>query len=448
MNINKLLFSEKYFFQKKSDKCLFIFPNIPFWIIAKEGLRDILDFFCNGNTIDSYYKKNNIIDKESHECLLTNLILKKILSPRKSIELEELETKNNKIEHFIFSITNQCNLRCSSCYNSYENEIENELSIDEIKKMVDEVLPFLNYGFSISGGEPFCKKEKLFELLKYLSQKKSNKKIGIVTNGTLITENDAKKLSNIENLTVQVSLDGITSDSHEFNRGEGTFEKTITAISYLKKYNVNVLLGVLLTEKSINEIKQILDYALKLNIQNVRFIEMFWTGLSRDKNMSRPLTNKLIPIYKDLLKENKEYKKLLQKDVVKILLDSLKNPTKRTCCEIKGKSIYIDSDGSVYPCNLLTIESFKYGNIKNNHFSDILKLSTSKNKICKLSVDNFYQCKSCDFKYFCGGGCRGVAYQAYGNINAPLPNCYEKIDSFFSFLWEFAEKDNLYHLLK
>ena len=109
---------------------------------------------------------------------------------------------------------------------------------------------------------------------------------------------------------------------------------------------------------------------------------------------------------------------------------------------------FIDSNGAVYPCNLLVDEKFQLGNITENSFDDIWLNASIKNELACLSVDVFSECKSCEIRYFCGGGCRGIAYNANGDIRSTPPNCHEKKESIFSYLWEFAQDDNLYNILK
>lgn len=377
--------------------------------------------------------------------IIDELYNRKILH---SLSLTGIEKKidSTYVTNFIFGITNSCNLRCKSCYNSYISPLKDEMSINDIYSMIDQILPFLKDGFSISGGEPFTKKNYLFKTIDYIRKKNKIIKIGIVTNGTLINEEDVLKLSKYENLTIQISLDGINKSTHEYNRGENTYEKVINNIKLLRKNNVNVLLGILLTEKSILEIEDILKFALENKISNVRFIEMFWKGKSRSKNLKHISSSELIPIYKKILNKNKEYKYLLQKDSVTLTIKSLINPIKKECCSVKNNSLYIDSNGDIYPCNLLINEKFKYGNIKTDRLKNILE--THKiNEFRKLHVNCFSRCKNCDIKFICGGGCRGTAFEAYSDINAEIPDCNERKQNILNYIWDFGEIDNLYNTL-
>lgn len=118
------------------------------------------------------------------------------------------------------------------------------------------------------------------------------------------------------------------------------------------------------------------------------------------------------------------------------------------CCGIDNRTVYIDSDGSVYPCNLLLDKKYLLGNIRERKFSAIWLHAQIKEELCELSVDQFSKCKECEIRYLCGGGCRGTAFNANKDILSPPPNCYEKKETIYSYLWEFAEQDSIYSLLK
>lgn len=446
--MDKLFYSEEYVIKKKNGQIMYVFPQIPYWMITRKKLEYVLEYFKKGASLECFFEQIVDDNQRRKEKQLLEVLIKKGILKSNTIKEENRKAKGIHIDNFIFGITNQCNLRCKSCYNSYENSLQEELTLDEMKEMVREVLPLLTYGFSISGGEPFCRKNDLIELVEYIAQLAPTTKIGIVTNGTLIDEETAQRLSSIPELTVQVSLDGITKDAHEFNRGRGTFEKALKGISILCKYNINVLLGVLITEKSISEIEDILKFADKHKLMGVRFIEMFWCGKSRSKDLKRPLMSQLLPIYRNILEKDINLAKLLQQDTVKITLESLINIKKKTCCDINGKSLYVDSNGNLYPCNLLVEDAFLYGNIRNKGIFEIIKESDICKELSVLSVDEMCLCKKCELKYFCGGGCRGIAFSAHNNIRAPLPNCQEKKENLYRLMWDFAEEESVYKLLE
>jgi len=51
------------------------------------------------------------------------------------------------------NLTSKCNLRCKHCFGSYSREIDNELNIDEWKKVIDDLIKCQVFYVVLSGGE-------------------------------------------------------------------------------------------------------------------------------------------------------------------------------------------------------------------------------------------------------------------------------------------------------
>jgi len=112
-------------------------------------------------------------------------------------------------------IINVCNLHCEHCYwwlNRKENE---ELTVEQWQKVIDEKFK-KNHVFIITlvGGEPTLRPDVI-----ELFVKQFPKRVSIVTNGTL-------PLKRIENLYFYwISIDG-TKEIHDKIRGKGAWERT------------------------------------------------------------------------------------------------------------------------------------------------------------------------------------------------------------------------------
>lgn len=170
-----------------------------------------------------------------------------------------MESKNpiKESQNFYFQwhITNKCNLRCSHCYQeSYTDQ--SDLSLEELKETADKIFSTMakwqkKGDISITGGEPFLKKE-LFPLLSYLDNSDKISRLDVLCNGILITDEIASKLKKIKKLqNVQISLDGATPEIHDQIRGPGTFEKAMSGIRILVSHNIDV--KVMFTLQQLNK---------------------------------------------------------------------------------------------------------------------------------------------------------------------------------------------------
>lgn len=120
-----------------------------------------------------------------------------------------------------------CNLTCKLCYANVINGKKSQfISKDDILSFVDEFYKFKNKRFKIywcGTGEIFLHKDfpQIINTINHKYKDKINHTV--MTNGTIDRFKEFDKLNNIE---FYVSIDG-PKESHEWNRGLGTYEKSI-----------------------------------------------------------------------------------------------------------------------------------------------------------------------------------------------------------------------------
>src|SRR3990172_3765968 len=109
-------------------------------------------------------------------------------------------------------ITNLCNLRCKHCYQDDFSK-DGDLDWAGLQKISDSVLTTMREWdrtacINLTGGEPFLKRE-LFPLLTKLDQDPGISELGIITNGTFLDRETAKKLAVFPKLRkLKISVDG------------------------------------------------------------------------------------------------------------------------------------------------------------------------------------------------------------------------------------------------
>lgn len=90
------------------------------------------------------------------------------------------------IDKVFFDITKLCNANCVYCFTNSSNSlplIEEELSKDLIRLLVDDLITIGVKELSIGGGEPFLK--DVCDLIKYID---GRLKVSITTNGTIVND--------------------------------------------------------------------------------------------------------------------------------------------------------------------------------------------------------------------------------------------------------------------
>lgn len=160
--------------------------------------------------------------KDNLECTL-----EKINSICEKEELVKKQPpKETKYRQLIISCAEECNLKCRYCFADKGHYNQNEHRIMEYKDYVKllDFIKSLDYGIRsicLFGGEPLLgfKSVKMFisHLKEYYKKKGYDMpKLGIVTNGTLITKEIADFFDE-NNFTVSISIDG-DKEHNDLNR--------------------------------------------------------------------------------------------------------------------------------------------------------------------------------------------------------------------------------------
>jgi MoaA/NifB/PqqE/SkfB family radical SAM enzyme len=142
-----------------------------------------------------------------------------------------------------------CNLWCTYCVaESNPKTPRRSLSVETVRRLVDEAEPLGFERLFFTGGEPFILND-IYDMLAYSS---SRFKTTILTNAMLLRGKRLQRLRAIanDNLSVQVSLDGDRPETHDAFRGAGTWVKTVEGIRLLQSNSFHVCVST--TETSAN----------------------------------------------------------------------------------------------------------------------------------------------------------------------------------------------------
>ena len=136
-----------------------------------------------------------------------------------------------------WEVTRRCNLSCIHCRSASGMDstegcftrTEQALSvIDQISDYCQPVLVF-------TGGEPLLRPD-LFTLTRHAADR--GLRVGLATNGTLVTEEICERMKNSGVRIVSLSLDGASAEVHDdFRRQPGAFESTLHAAEFFRKHN-------------------------------------------------------------------------------------------------------------------------------------------------------------------------------------------------------------------
>ena len=127
----------------------------------------------------------------------------------------------------LFDPTSACNMHCVGCW-AGEYGHKNNLSFEDMDKIVTQGKELGVYMYIYTGGEPLVRKKDLIRLC----EKHDDCVFLCFTNATLIDEDFVNEMLRVKNFIPAISLEGdeVSTDSR---RGKGTYQKVVRAMKLL-----------------------------------------------------------------------------------------------------------------------------------------------------------------------------------------------------------------------
>lgn len=305
--------------------------------------------------------------------------------------------------HLSIVVTNQCNLRCSYCYE--QSKTAKRIRIDKAKSIVAQYLNSPEYDeveIDFFGGEPFLEFQTIKEVCEWVwSQDWKNKYIFFATsNGTLIHGEISEWLrEHKDRFWVSLSLDG-TKESHDKNRCS-SFDRI--DLDFFRECWPRQTVKMTISKETAPELYRDITYihSLGFPITGTNFAE----GLDwKDENLVQTVFKQL-----ELLAEF--YIKNPQYEVVPLLNMAIYK------CEAKERNKWcgcgetmaaFDTDGKIYPCTFFTPMTFSKEQLK---ALEGINYSDAELFIDNECFDNCYLSPVCNC-------CYGANYLTTGKINS------------------------------
>lgn len=339
-----------------------------------------------------------------------------------------------------WNCTKTCNLKCKHCYASSDNKRYNdELTLSDSKRFIDDLKTFNVPALLFSGGEPLMKKD-ILNILNYANKK--NIRSTLSTNGTLLDKDICRFLKKINLGYVGISLDGIGTSHDEFRGVKGAFDSSLKGIRNCMEVNQKVGLRFTITKSNYKDLKDIFYLIKEEHIPRVCFYHLAYSGRGSkmtNEDISKEETrqaldliiNKSIefgPNVEILTVDNHAdavytYLKTLEKfkDKSENVLKLLKtNGGNRSGMAFANVDFY----GNVHPDQFTW--QYTFGNVKKENFSSIWKNSNHeilkglRNRKTLLKG----KCSTCKWLNVCNGNFRTRAEAVYNDFWAEDPACY------------------------
>ena len=316
-----------------------------------------------------------------------------------------------------WELTYACNLECIHCLSSSGRRDPRELSTEQAKQVLDELAALQVFYINIGGGEPMVRRD-FFEIVEYSVAKGIGVKFS--TNGAYIDKDKAKRLTDMDYLDIQISLDGADAATNDVVRGVGSYDTARRAMDNLASAGFGSFkISVVVTRQNVSQLdsfKALADsYGAQLRITRLRPAGRgahTWHQLHPTNAQQRDIYNWLSAHGENVLTGDSFF----HLNALGPALPGL------NMCGAGRVVCLIDPIGDVYACPFVIHDEFKAGNVLDaGGFTRVWRESD-------LFIDlrqpqSAGACASCGAYDECQGGCMAAKFFTGLPLDGPDPEC-------------------------
>ena len=335
----------------------------------------------------------------------------------------------------VLEMTYNCNHKCVFCSVPWESPEHNyeklpELTVEEWKECIDELVSCGVRTVAFSGGEPllkagleniidYAKSKKVKEPIfngseEFIGFREKELEISIISNAELINERWIKLFKRY-NTVINVSLPGITA--FEELTGGGNYRKPLSAIRELSHAGLNVVVSICVTKRNLFELFETISLGF-LNGSKQLLLNRFLPG-GRGLNCTGLCLSKgeiisMLDTAEQVCLEANTFGSIgteLPKCIIKKEYQMI---NVGTMCSGGVDFFAVDPSGNIRPCNHSPVRLGDFRDI-----SSAIKTGYWQKFKCKDFLPK--DCSGCMFSLQCDGGCREAAHIVGGNINSNDP---------------------------
>lgn len=303
-----------------------------------------------------------------------------------------------------FELTFSCNHNCFFCYNEMGGRTTGELSLEEIKSILDQLSAVGVYSINFNGGEPLLRKD-FFEIAQYAHSLGFD--LHLNSNGTLIGDQEAIEIAKYFP-SVCVSVLSSYPKKHDRLTGSiGAYDEVSRGINNLLEQNVKVEINVCTFKDNYRELY---DIAKSFSRDGVHVFCVTRYILSSQEESDRLLGEKetieVLASLERIANDFPTYKEVKLPgpvpycELISDYVEKLRHWN--TPCQVGYGLCRISPVGFVTPCPL---SDEVMGDLRKSSFKDIWN-SPGWDKFAKCEHLT-EMCIECEELHTCRGGCLG-----------------------------------------
>lgn len=383
--------------------------------ILNSAALDVLKSFRLLRTI------NDTDDKET-----INRLIRSGLLNLEGSEQQALCDLSSQVLSAWLHLTDRCNLRCSYCYLPHVRE---DMLPETGRTAIDSIFRsatannFKQIKLKYAGGESLLRYPLILELHCYARQLAEAHGFSleevVLSNGTLLTNEMAKTLKSLD-IRLMISMDGM-GHYHDSQRpyagGRGSFKDVSDAVDMALSHELVPNISVTVSSRTAEGLPDIMEWILErelpFSLNFYRENELSAAHLDMQLDEQR-IINGMKAAFK-VIEDNLPRRSFLGGIIDRANLSASHTHT----CGVGQNYLVFDQNGQIAKCQMHIRKP-----ITNIHAADPLAvIRADRIGIQNISVEEKEGCKTCEWKYWCAGGCSLATYRATGRYDVKSPNC-------------------------
>ena len=327
-----------------------------------------------------------------------------------------------------WSITGKCNFKCKHCFMSAPHAVQGEPTWEELMVMLDAFERCGVRNLNLTGGEPMFRKD-FWQLVDEIHRRHMFIP-SLYSNGMLITEKFIEELEK-RNMhpTIQFSFDGV--GFYDWMRGvEGAEKAVLDAIKRCRDHHIPTSVSMVLFKENVGTIRESVNLMASLGVRGMKIgnaspqgewlnqkehyltqaevYEAFLDYIPKYFEDGMPLSLALEGFF-SYEKGESYLHAVSEKDIPEDHFG------KATMCGHVRRGMYVSPQGHILPCMSMVggpIEQ-QFPNMLTTPLEDILDNDSLYMRIVGFTIKDFMdhnpECKECEYRTHCCGGCRAIA---------------------------------------
>lgn len=318
------------------------------------------------------------------------------------------------LKELTFEITKKCPMECILCSSNGGTACARELTINEIKNIIDDSIQLGTKHINLSGGEPLIH-PRIIAICSYIKDKGLT--VDVYTCGNIETQDGQivpigeDLLQALRRISIDKLIFSIHGDSAEIHdkmtTGKGSFNNLMESIKRAAKIGLFTELHFVATKLNYKSLPNIMNLVRSFKINRLSVLRFVPQGRGIENKSLLELNSEDILELRDILYQlRKEHSPLMFRTGAPFNCFQLGNPTFCTAGVAKAT---IKADASVFPC--VSMKDFVSKDNDNSLWtrclSDIWKDSSlfTDTRIALDKIEKESYCKNCVYFSNCRGGC-------------------------------------------